>query len=131
MDLQKFEAFTTTGLEYFDPGSLRITRKGRNNFVISGDFTFMKNMGDETFVSQKRMQRSEFVIDEDFFLQMMYEMKKKSVTGNFDTILQGGDIYCQYLNNDKTFWPKIGANSNLPNPAPCPFPKVSLRPRVA
>lgn len=60
VDFEKFEPFTSTEMEYFDPGTLRITRKGRNNFVISGDYTFMKNMGDESYVSHKRKPMSEF-----------------------------------------------------------------------
>lgn len=48
--LDKFEPFTNTEKDYFDPGTLRISRKGRNNFVFSGDFTIAKNLGDETKV---------------------------------------------------------------------------------
>lgn len=51
LELDKFEPFTMTDKDFFDPDSLRVARKGRNNFVISGDFKFLKNLGTETNVS--------------------------------------------------------------------------------
>ena len=50
IELDTFEPFTSTGTDFFDPGSLRIKRKGRNNFVLSGDFETFKNFGEETLV---------------------------------------------------------------------------------
>lgn len=57
---------------------------------------------------------------------MTYEIKKKNLSGAYERLMQGGDIFCQYFNNDKKYWPKIQPHSNMPYPAPCPFPKVSL-----
>lgn len=48
--LDKFEPFSETGKEYVDFGTLRILRKGRNNFVMSGNFSVNKPLGDEVNV---------------------------------------------------------------------------------
>lgn len=48
--LQKFEPFTMTEKDYFDPGTLRVGRKKRNVFVISGNCSIFKNLGDEIMV---------------------------------------------------------------------------------
>ena len=50
IELDTFESFTNTGKDFFDPGTLRIKRKARNNFVLSGNFEIFKNFGDETLV---------------------------------------------------------------------------------
>lgn len=49
--LEKFEPFSMTEKDYFDPGTLRIGRKGRNLYVISGNFSLNKNMGNEVLVT--------------------------------------------------------------------------------
>lgn len=50
IQLEKFEPFSMTDKEYFDPGTLRIGRKGRNLYVISGNFSLNKNIGNEILV---------------------------------------------------------------------------------
>lgn len=54
IELEKFEPFTMTEKEYFDHGTLRVGRKGRNLYVISGNFSINKNLGDEVMVINKR-----------------------------------------------------------------------------
>lgn len=50
IELEKFEPFTMTEKEYFDHGTLRVVRKGRNLYAISGNFSINKNLGDEVTV---------------------------------------------------------------------------------
>lgn len=59
-----------------------------------------------------------------FNIQAQYEVKKKSITGQYDVLIKQGNTVCKYLQVDKKFWPRIVEKSNMPAGAPCPFPKV-------
>lgn len=38
----------------FDPKTLRVTRKGRNEYVMTGDFSLLINLGEDSVVRRNR-----------------------------------------------------------------------------
>lgn len=50
MEFDSFEPYAGTDPNFMSFGTLRITKKSRHMFVISGDFDFKKNMGNEITV---------------------------------------------------------------------------------
>lgn len=124
--LDKFEPFSKTGLELFDPGTLRISRKGRNNFVFSGDFELFKNMGNDVIVIKTLFTllviRLKYILN---ILQVKFTNSKKGLDGKFNPLMAGESPICKQIQDDDKYYPIICESSNLPLPAPCPYPKVS------
>lgn len=58
-----------TEKDYFDPGTLRVSRKKKNVFVISGNCTIFKNMGEEVMVDQKKkkLKKNTYLLTFNFF----------------------------------------------------------------
>lgn len=50
MEFESFEPYSGTDPEFMSYGTLRVTKKNRHTFVISGDFEYKKNIGDEITV---------------------------------------------------------------------------------
>jgi hypothetical protein len=51
IDLLSFERLSNSDPEFCDFGTLRLKKKGRNQFVVSGEFKYLKTFGDEIDVS--------------------------------------------------------------------------------
>lgn len=103
ISLDKFEPFSTTGKDYVDPGTLRIVRKGRNVFAISGNFTVFKNMGNEVICRTVS--------------------SRKASSGKFTRVMSTNAPLCNQIQNDEKYYPILAKSSNLLMPAPCPYPK--------
>lgn len=103
ISLDKFEPFSSTGKDYVDPGTLRIVRKGRNVFAMSGNFTMFKNMGNEVIVRSI--------------------VSRKSSSGKFVKVMTTNSPLCEQIQKDDKYYPIIAKSANFPMPAPCPFPK--------
>lgn len=103
ISLDNFEPFSSTGKDYVDPGTLRIVRKGRNAFAISGNFTINKAMGNEVLVKSLT--------------------SRKSPGGKFVKVMQTATPLCEQIQNDDQYYPLIAKSSSFEMPAPCPYPK--------
>ncbi|KAJ6635792.1 hypothetical protein Bhyg_14378 [Pseudolycoriella hygida] len=88
----------------FDPQTLRVTRKGRNQYVITGDFSLLINLGDDS--------------------SMVYEVLKKSdVSDDYTSLLKDSGNICKFTVTNTNFYPRFRSFTNFPEPDTCPFPK--------
>lgn len=56
VEMNKFEFVRGDGDLYFDPGTVRLSRMGRNHFAISGNFEFLENLGENVVVSSIKLE---------------------------------------------------------------------------
>lgn len=49
VEIQSFEP-NNFGTGIFDPKTLRVNRKGRNKYSITGDFSLLTNLGEDSMV---------------------------------------------------------------------------------
>lgn len=50
MEFESFEPYVNTDPTFMSYGTLRVTKKSRHTFVISGDFEIKRNIGNEITV---------------------------------------------------------------------------------
>lgn len=50
MEFESFEPYVGTDPSFMSYGTLRVTKKSRQTFVISGDFEMKRNIGNEIMV---------------------------------------------------------------------------------
>ncbi|CAO1395977.1 unnamed protein product [Diamesa hyperborea] len=101
MEFESFEPYSGTDPEFMSYGTLRVTKKSRHSFVISGDFEFKRNIGDE--------------------ITMKLEFKNDAGV----TLISISSPFCEFTKKNKSFWPGIVEASNMPQNNPCPLPKGS------
>ncbi|XP_062556670.1 uncharacterized protein LOC134221492 [Armigeres subalbatus] len=95
-----------TDPKFFDPGTLRITKKSRNMLVVSGSYQSFENLGDD--------------------YQFMYCLKLKSpVTGNYRIVLQRQMPVCEFMDTDTNILPKLREVSNISKQGECPVPRAN------
>lgn len=51
LELESFDSLPDSDPTFMNYGTVRVSKKKRNLFVLSGEFEFMKNFGDEIIVS--------------------------------------------------------------------------------
>ncbi|XP_016946327.1 uncharacterized protein LOC108021998 [Drosophila biarmipes] len=85
--------------------TLRMKKVSRNKFVVSGDFEFKLNMGD-----QQKIALMVFTYDSN--------ARKRG-----PMVLNVNKPFCQFINEDEDTYPQIQKVSNLPEQGKCPFPK--------
>ncbi|XP_062556671.1 uncharacterized protein LOC134221493 [Armigeres subalbatus] len=90
--------------DFYNQGTLRITKKSRNLLVVSGTFLTFVNIGDDCV----------------FEYSVHY---KSPVTGNHRTILQRQMPFCEFINTDTLVLPKLREVSNIVKKGECPVPK--------
>lgn len=127
ISLDKFDPFTATGKDYFDPGTLRIVRKGRNNFVLAGNFSLAKNMGNEIIVNMHTQQADQYTSNRtkpsSIRPQVKCQSNRKQLNGKMVKVFASMSPLCDQIANDDHYYPILSKSSNFPMPAPCPFPK--------
>ncbi|KXJ77181.1 hypothetical protein RP20_CCG008148 [Aedes albopictus] len=98
--IDSFEPYSGTDPTFIDYGTLRVSKKSRNVFVIDGKFEIFQNGGDETRI-----------IYQIFF-------------GDQRQPMLSGDVgYCESINNDGVILTKLREVSNIPEKGVCPYPK--------
>ena len=58
MEFESFEPYAGTDPGFMSYGTLRVTKKSRHTFVITGDFEFKRNIGDEITVRKWFLKHS-------------------------------------------------------------------------
>lgn len=102
ISLDSLDTYSSTGKTYMDPGTLRIVSKARNSFAISGNFTFVKPMGNEVLVT--------------------VVVSRKGSTGKMVPAIRQSMSLCAWM-EDKKYYPTLAKFSTFLLPAPCPYPK--------
>ncbi|EAT41910.1 AAEL006503-PA [Aedes aegypti] len=98
--LDSFEPYSGTDPSFIDYGTLRVSKKSRNVFVIDGKFELFQNGGDET--------------------RIVYQI----TFGDQRQPMFSGDVgYCESIDNDGVILTKLREVSNIPPKGTCPFPK--------
>lgn len=106
VEIDSFQALPDTDPEFVSFGTIRVTRKDRTTFVISGDMEYLRNFGNE------------------------YQIKTEISNSEGKTLIKNVLPACEFFKKDKMTWPQIVANSNVPKNAPCPFPKVLIEKHI-
>ncbi|KXJ69246.1 hypothetical protein RP20_CCG028117 [Aedes albopictus] len=89
---------------FFNPGTLRVTRKSRKLLVISGWWEILQNAGEDV--------RS-----------INSVLHKNVLTGRYEKVWSQNVTACELLNKNRSVLPKIRKVSNFPPAGTCPFPK--------
>ncbi len=88
-DMLSFEIMPETDKSFIDTGTLRLKKKSRNQFTITGDFEQLQNIGPELevrFSTSKNLQKYGFSFQS---LRMLYHRGSWVVHIISITILQG------------------------------------------
>lgn len=93
-----------TDLEFYNPGTLRVTKKSRNLLLITGSWDLFQNIGENVQ-----------------FVNIV--LRKNLVTGRYQKIMEQKLTFCDFVNKDTLIVPKIREVSNIPEPGTCPLPK--------
>ncbi|XP_037040759.1 uncharacterized protein LOC119077643 [Bradysia coprophila] len=103
VEIRSFEP-NTMGTGIFEPKTLRVNRKGRNEYVLTGDFTLNMNLGEDSM--------------------LVYEIfKKLDVNNKYMSVLKGGGNICKFCATNTNFYPRFQTFTNFPDANTCPFPK--------
>ncbi|XP_062554886.1 uncharacterized protein LOC134219980 isoform X3 [Armigeres subalbatus] len=98
--LDSFEPYSGTDPNFIDYGTLRVSKKSRNLFVIDGKYELFQNGGDE--------------------VRIVYQI----VYGSQSQPMFSGNIgFCESINGDGVVLTKLRQVSNLPPKGTCPYPK--------
>lgn len=100
LTIDSFE-YSPKDSDLIDFSSLTLDKvKSKNDFVLNGNFTFKRNLGNEKTVT--------------------FEVLKSRVS-----LVRNVHAFCQFIKTEKMFWPDLVESSNMPKDNPCPFPSVS------
>ncbi|XP_055644106.1 uncharacterized protein LOC129780149 [Toxorhynchites rutilus septentrionalis] len=99
--IDSFEPDSEIDSNYLKLGTLRVTRKKRNCFVITGDFELIKNWGNDNVAT--------------------YEIKR--ATGNGPPVMSGKSSFCDLYNSDAAVVDAVRKASSMPPKGGCPIPK--------
>lgn len=99
IEIESFKGTADTDPTFMSFGTTRVTKKGRNSFVVSGDLEFLKNFGNE------------------------YNIKTEIFTSDNKLLVKQMKPACDFMKDDKMTWPQLVSKSNMPKDV-CPFPKV-------
>ncbi|XP_065090186.1 uncharacterized protein LOC135711324 [Ochlerotatus camptorhynchus] len=99
--IDSFQPDPNIAEDYITLGTLRVTRKKRNSYIIIGDFELQQNWGNENMVS--------------FALE--------PANKNGPPLMAGKKNFCEFLNMDNAIIDEIRVGSNLPPKGTCPLPK--------
>lgn len=101
-----FESFEYLPKEsdLLDYGTLALKQSinSKSNFVLNGNFTIKRTMGNEKL--------------------MVFEVKSRGLL-----LIKNTYAFCEYIRIEKNLWPYLVKASNMPQDNPCPFPAVSFQ----
>ncbi|XP_038120748.1 uncharacterized protein LOC119770266 [Culex quinquefasciatus] len=101
VSIDSFEPDADIDVSYLTMGTLRVTRKKRNSFSLSGDFEANQNWGNENVGT--------------------FEVRGKDGSG--PVLLSGKHHFCDFYNSDMEMVKAVIAASNMPPQGTCPLPK--------
>ncbi|XP_058825701.1 uncharacterized protein LOC131685775 [Topomyia yanbarensis] len=99
--VNSFEPDPNIDAAFLTMGTVRVTRKNRNRFAITGDFELNQNWGDENEVS--------------------FDIKSRN--GKGPSIYGGKASFCEFLNMENSIIDAFRKASNLPPVGTCPLLK--------
>lgn len=89
--------------ELIDYGNLKLKKgKTKSVYTLKGNYSVKKNLGNEKLVSVEILNGAGVLL----------------VRSNY--------AFCEFMRNEKMFWPELLKSSNMPKDNPCPFPAVSI-----
>ncbi|EDS33061.1 conserved hypothetical protein [Culex quinquefasciatus] len=92
----------------FNLGTIRLSRKSRNSFRISGTYYMLRNLGNDARVVLEILQRD-------------------PISKSFNRLLlRKENPMCEYMDSERMFLPHLREVSNLPPAGVCPFPKINI-----
>ncbi|XP_039433816.1 uncharacterized protein LOC120416197 [Culex pipiens pallens] len=100
VSLDSLEPNPNSDKAFINYGTLRVSKKSRNLFVVAGYFEYLQNVDDNTKVDYA----------------IYYNDNKKPM-------IAGKQGYCKVLDNDSGVLRRLREVSNMPPPGTCPFPK--------
>ncbi|XP_039433811.1 uncharacterized protein LOC120416193 [Culex pipiens pallens] len=100
ISMDSLEPDPNSDASFIDYGTLRVSKKSRNLFVIAGYFEYLQNLDDDT--------------------KVMYAIY---LNDNKKPMISGEKGYCQVLEGDSGVMHRLRELSNLPPPGTCPFPR--------
>uniref|UniRef100_A0A182UF11 MD-2-related lipid-recognition domain-containing protein n=1 Tax=Anopheles melas TaxID=34690 RepID=A0A182UF11_9DIPT len=103
VELNNFEAVPQEIDDFLEYGTIRLTRKGRNQLGVSGSFSVLTNAGKETLVR--------------------WIIYKYDFMGNRRMFVNGEGTLCEIIAKDELIYPNLLETSNMPPQDACPFPK--------
>uniref|UniRef100_A0A182HK71 MD-2-related lipid-recognition domain-containing protein n=1 Tax=Anopheles arabiensis TaxID=7173 RepID=A0A182HK71_ANOAR len=103
IELNNFEAVPQEIDDFLEYGTIRLTRKGRNQLGVSGSFSVLTNAGKETLVR--------------------WIVYKYDFMGNRRMFVNGEGTLCEIIAKDELIYPNLLETSNMPPQDACPFPK--------
>lgn len=105
LDIDSFVPDPGSDANVVDFGTIRLTKKARNHFVISGTFEIFRNIGNDA--------KGSIVV-----------LRKDKLSGRYSQqIYNLRENYCKYWDTEESFLPALRTFSNLPEKGACPFPK--------
>lgn len=104
MALNSFRLDPETDLEFFNPGTVRITKKSRNLLLITGSWDVFQNIGPD-------VQGVNILL------------RKNPLTDRYQKLMEQKMPFCEFMNKDTLIIPKIRQVSNIPEAGTCPIPK--------
>ncbi|XP_058447086.1 uncharacterized protein LOC131427689 [Malaya genurostris] len=102
ISIDSFEPEPGFDTSYITVGSVRVSRKSRNRFAISGEFELYQNLGNEN--------------------EVMYSVRGNSGKGAI--IVAGKSTFCKFLNMKHPIADAFRSASNLPPVGTCPLERA-------
>jgi ganglioside GM2 activator len=93
--------------DVLDLGTLRVSRRKKNSYVVTGTVRVGHNVGNSVMVKYELFRKRE--LEDKYTAKLM---------GNEKT------PFCDLIRDETSMYPKIIEVSNLPPQDECPFPKV-------
>ncbi|XP_058060337.1 uncharacterized protein LOC131211018 [Anopheles bellator] len=104
VELNNLEVTPSEIEDFVDYGTLRLVRKARNTFAVSGTLSILQNIGDEAYI-----------------FYVIYKLG--AFDGQRRKYLDGNGRVCKLISGDEYIYPQMLNYSNLPSKDTCPFPK--------
>jgi hypothetical protein len=114
-EIESFQMMPETNPEYFNMGTLRMKRKGRNQYTLTGDLEFLLNTGNDFQASACILLKSGSNAN-SFNFQMSVDV----TTADGRSVYKVSKPFCDFLRD--IIYPAVKDCSNIPNV--CPLPKV-------
>lgn len=105
LTIKSFKPYPNSKPDFINYGDLRLSKKSRNSFVITGSFSLFMNIGNE-FMSK-------------------FEALRQDSNGEYRIFMAGSKSFCDFLKKETVIYPGLVKASNFPDAKTCPFPKVN------
>ena len=106
LSMNSFKPMPETDPSFVTYGDLRISKKARNSYMITGTFSLLKSVGND--------------------FKAKYEAQHKDNSGVYRVMMTANKNACDFLKSENFFYSDLQKVSNMPDQTICPFPKVNF-----